>query len=105
MNASVFVAGTGVISAIGANTLACVTALEHGQAGMGEMNFLNSIHKGRLPVAEVTLQTRNLAKKAGLPANTTRTALLSCIAASEALEQAAIKDFPSLRTGFISANT
>ena len=38
MNTPVFVAGTGVISAIGNNRAACISALENGQAGMGEQH-------------------------------------------------------------------
>ncbi|MES1220261.1 MAG: beta-ketoacyl-[acyl-carrier-protein] synthase family protein [Bacteroidota bacterium] len=105
MNAPVFVAGAGVISAIGNDTTACLSALEKEQAGMGEMNFLNSVHKGKLPVAEVKLSNDDLASLSGLPSDLSRTALLSCIAANEALQDAAIDDFSSLRTGFISANT
>jgi 3-oxoacyl-[acyl-carrier-protein] synthase I len=105
MNAPVFVAGAGIISAIGNNTAACLSALENGQAGMGDMNFLHSIHKGKLPVAEVKLSNEELALLSDLSPAISRTALLSCIAASEALQNAGINNFSSLRTGFISANT
>jgi 3-oxoacyl-[acyl-carrier-protein] synthase-1 len=105
MNAPVYVAGTGIISAIGNNTAECLAALEQEKAGMGEMRFLNSIHRNNLPVAEVKYSNEELAVLAGMPLHTSRTALLSAISAKEALNDAAIENFSELRTGFISANT
>lgn len=105
MSAPVFVAGTGIISAIGNNTAECLTALETGNAGMGEMHFLNSVHKERIPVAEVKFSNGALAKLCGLPETTSRTALLSMIAAGEALKNAGIQNMAALRSGFVSANS
>ena len=105
MNEPVFVAGTGIISAIGNNTAACLDALEHGRAGMGEMQVLHSVHRQRLPVAEVKLSNEELATIAGLPSIKSRTALLSKVAATEALANAGIENLSSLRKGFISANS
>ncbi len=105
MNEPVFIAGTGIISAIGNNTAACLDALENGRAGMGEMHQLDSVHRERLPVAEVKLSNEELAKLAGLPNTKSRTALLSMIAAKEALDHAAIPGISALRCGFISANS
>ena len=105
MNAPVFVAGTGIISAIGNNVAECLDALENGQAGMGQMHHLNSVHRQRLPVAEVKLSNEELAKLTGLPKTKSRTALLSMIAAKEALNNAGIENNTELRTGFISANS
>lgn len=105
MSAPVYVAGTGVISAIGNNVAENLAALENEKAGMGEMRFLNSVHRQRLPVAEVKFSNEELASIAVLPSRISRTALLSAIAAKEALANAAIENFSGLRTGFISANT
>jgi len=105
MNAPVFVAGTGIISAIGNNVAECLDALENGRAGMGDMNLLDSVHKNRLPVAEVKLSNAELAKLAGLSKIKSRTALLSLIAAKEALANAGIENLKLLRCGFISANS
>ncbi len=127
MGSGVFVAGLGAITAIGNNVAGCLSALENGRAGMGEMDRLDSIHRGEIPVAEVKMDNEELAKRAGLPggtggkdsrrpgrtgalglpaqANVSRTALLSLIAGREALEDAGIADWSALRTGFISANT
>ena len=105
MHAPVFVAGTGIISAIGNNVAQCLNALENSRAGMDLMQQLNSVHSQRLPVAEVKLSNEELAILAGLPATKSRTALLSLIAAKEAIDNAGIDDLAALRTGFISANS
>jgi 3-oxoacyl-[acyl-carrier-protein] synthase-1 len=105
MSAPVFVAGTGIISAIGNNVAACLDALENERAGMGQMHHFDSVHRQRLPVAEVKLSNEELSVLAGLPKTKSRTALLSMVAAKEALQNAGVEDISSLRTGFISANS
>lgn len=105
MSSPVFIAGTGIISAIGNNRAECLQSFRDAKAGMGEMHLLNSRHRGELPVAEVKLDNRALAEKAGLSPSLSRTALLSMIAAKEALADAEIPGLENLRTGFISANT
>ena len=105
MNQPVFVAGTGIISAIGNNVAQCLDALENGREGMGEMHYLESIHRQRLPVAEVKLSNEELAQLSGLPKSKSRTALLSLVAAKEALANANIENLHNLRCGFISANS
>ena len=115
----VTIAGTGIISAIGNNVAESLRSLEHGIAGMGDITYLTTAHRGRLPVAEVKADNDTLAAMAGLPKQKSRrtaspdqhavppsrTALLSLIAAREALADAAIPDLPRWRTGMISANT
>jgi len=101
----VFIAGVGAITAIGNNTTACLTSLENEQVGIGDITHLKTIHRNQLPVAEVKLTNQQLAKLSGLSAKLSRTALLSTIAAKEALENAGILDFVKFRTGLISANT
>jgi len=105
MSAPVFVAGKGVISAIGNDTAACITALENGIAGIGDMAILDSVHSHELPVAEVKLTNEELATLTGMSSRFSRTALLSAMAAFEARKDAGIEDFSRWRTGFISANT
>ena len=100
----VTIAGAGVISAIGNNSGECLSSFEKGMAGMGEVAHLDTIHH-ELPVAEVKLSNAELAALAGVPNSASRTALLSLIAAKEALDSAAIPDITALRTGFVSANT
>src|SRR5580698_3154 len=114
--APVTIAGTGVISAIGRDVTECLASFEKGAAGMGAISYLDTIHRGQLPVAEVKADNATLAQWAGLhalpahasrtaasgrPSNreaatyatsVSRTALLSLIAAKEALDRAAIPD-------------
>ena len=105
MNAPVFIAGTGAISAVGNDVAESLAALEQEKAGMGEMFYLESIHGKMLPVAEVKLSNEELAEHLGLAAVISRTAMLSMVAAKEAIDNAGIADFATLRSGFISANT
>jgi 3-oxoacyl-(acyl-carrier-protein) synthase len=105
MTPTVFVAGVGAISAIGNNVAECLAALENEAAGIGDIHNLQTIHRNKLPVAEVKLTNEELAIKTGLPATISRTALLSMAAAKEALDDAAIENISSLRIGFISANS
>jgi len=108
----VAVAGAGLISAIGNDISACLSALANGQAGMEEITWLDTAHRHKIPVAEVKCSNVRLAELAGVaagsspgPSSISRTAMLSLIAAREALEKAAIPNFAALRTGFVSANT
>ena len=105
MNEQVFIAGKGIVSAIGNNVAECLDALQNERAGMGTMHYLDSVHRQRLPVAEVKLNNDDLAKLAGLPNIKSRTALLSLVAAKEALADAGIEELKDLRTGFISATS
>ena len=105
MGSSVYVAGVGVISAIGNNVAEHLNAFKSEEPGIGDITTLNTIHRGKLPVAEVKLSNDELSAITGLPLQTSRTALLSLVAAKEALADANIPDFDSLRTGFVSANT
>jgi 3-oxoacyl-(acyl-carrier-protein) synthase len=105
MSPSVYIAGLGVISGIGNNVAEHLAAFEHEEAGMGDITLFNTIHKKQLPVAEVKLSHDFLIKMTGLPEKSSRTALLSYAAAKEALDDAAIPESDTWRTGFVSANT
>lgn len=105
MSEPVFVAGIGIISAIGNNAAECLDALQNGRAGIGDMHYFDSVHRQKIPVAEVKLSNEELAQRSGLPDTKSRTALLSMVAAKEALNNAGIENIAALRTGFISANS
>ena len=105
MSSQTFVAGMGIVSAIGNGLLANLQSLSNEKAGIGKMKFLQSVHGGELPVGEVKFSNVELAKICGLSSNLPRTALLSSIAAYEALLDAGWDKSFSPRTGFISANT
>jgi 3-oxoacyl-(acyl-carrier-protein) synthase len=102
---AVAVAGAGVISAIGKNIRECLSALETGHAGMGDITWLETVHRGEIPVAEVKYNDTHLGELAGVTGPVSRTALLSLIAAREALDGAAIPFRDRWRTGIVSANT
>jgi 3-oxoacyl-(acyl-carrier-protein) synthase len=105
MNEQSFIAGMGIISAIGNNLPANLQSLTDGKAGITEMVWLQSIHRGELPAGEVKCSNEELADAAGLSSKWPRAALLSCLAAREALTDAGWDKNNHLRTGFISANT
>lgn len=101
----VFIAGIGVITAIGNNVAECLASFEKEGAGMADITILNTVHRNQLPVAEVKMSDKELADMTGVPERTSRTTLLSLVAAREALADAAIPNLNKLRTGFVSANT
>jgi 3-oxoacyl-(acyl-carrier-protein) synthase len=112
----VAVAGAGVISAIGNNIRECLSALASDRAGMDDIAWLDTLHRRKIPVAEVKASNTRLEEMAGVDQGTdgpggsraipvSRTALLSLIAAREALDNAAIPGLDHWRTGIVSANT
>ena len=110
-NNPVYIAGLGVISAIGRNVAENLQALESGEAGMQAIQYLETAHRNEFPLAEVRASNEELAALTGVvdsrgmaPADVSRTALLSFIAAREALESAGLKK-SNLRIGMVSANT
>jgi 3-oxoacyl-(acyl-carrier-protein) synthase len=105
MSSAVYIAGVGVISAIGNNIAEHLASFEQEKAGMGDITMLDSIHRGELPVAEVKLTNGQLAEMTGLSPEISRTTQLSMVAAKEAIADAAIPVLSEWRTGFISANT
>ena len=105
MSSNVYVAGLGIITSIGNNVAENLSALEKGQAGIGDISHLETSHRNKIPAAEVKLSNEELASLSGFSPKISRTALLSLVAAKEALDNASIKNLYSLRTGFISANT
>jgi 3-oxoacyl-[acyl-carrier-protein] synthase-1 len=105
MNAPIYIAGLGVISAIGNNVREHLAAFKNEAAGMGDITHFESVHRGIIPVAEVKMTNHELAEKAGMPLDASRTTLLSLLAARESLTDAEIPNLTSLRLGFVSANT
>jgi 3-oxoacyl-(acyl-carrier-protein) synthase len=101
----VYIAGLGIISAIGNNVAESLISFENQSAGMSAITMLDTIHKGQLPVAEVKLNNQQLAAIGEVSPLIPRTALLSMAAAKEALADAGLSQLGSLRCGFISANT
>ncbi|MFC0518671.1 beta-ketoacyl-[acyl-carrier-protein] synthase family protein [Mucilaginibacter angelicae] len=105
MSRPVFIAGVGVISAIGNTTAQNLLSLERAETGIAAIKYLDTEHRDEFPVGEVKLNNEELAELSGFKPGTSRTAMLSLIAAKEALTDAGISNFAGLRSGFISANT
>lgn len=105
MSAPCFIAGMGIVSAIGNDLHTNFKSLCEENAGIGEMKWLSSALRGELPVGEVKCSNAELSAATGLSSELPRTALLSCLAAREALQDAGWQKNNSMRTGFISANT
>ena len=105
MSSKVYIVGLGVISSIGNNVAEHLAAFEREEACMAEISKLDTIHQGELPVAEVKLSNEELIAITGLPVDSSRTSLLSSVAAKQALDDAAIPDLNTFRVGFVSANT
>ena len=101
----ILVAGKGVISAIGNNVSETLASLVSCKSGVSDITILPTNYAGKLPAAEIKLDNNALAAMAELHESVPRTALLSMIAAREALQNAAIPQIYKWRTGFISANT
>ncbi len=105
MEQPVFIAGLGVISAMGNTVAQNLLSLEVGKTGIAPIQYLDTEHRSEFPVGEVKLSNDELAGLSGFAPGVSRTAKLSLVAAKEALTDAGIETFASLRTGFISANT
>ena len=102
MNNKAVVVGYGIISALGKNAAENLAALKNQQAGISKSTFLDTIHD--FPVGEIKLSNKELAEIGQCAATLPRTALLSIIAAKEALASAGI-NLENLRVGLLSANT
>jgi 3-oxoacyl-(acyl-carrier-protein) synthase len=105
LKSQVYVAGTGVISAIGNTVSETLESFRHHRSGIGTISHLNTIHQNILPVGEVKLSDQMLAKSIGLKKTFTRTAMLGIHAATQACQQSGIPDLKAWRSGLISATT
>jgi len=107
MPASVFISGTGIITAIGNNTGEVFGSLKACRSGIGPILCQDTIHRGKIPVASVKRTTEELLRSTLHPEGSviTRTALLGMTAAMEAIENAGIRHLVKSATGLISATT
>ena len=100
-----YVAGTGVISAIGNSVPETLQSFQNQLSGIGQITRLDTIHRNILPVGEVKLSDEDLIKQSGRNKNISRTALLGIHAAREAILNSGISNLKKWRTGLISATT
>ena len=105
MNPGPYIAGMGIVTSLGFGVESNLQSLISGEAGIGKMQFLQSSYRDEVPVGEVKSDNEQLSRLGDLPRGWPRTALLSALAAREALDQAGWDKKNALRTGFISANT
>jgi 3-oxoacyl-[acyl-carrier-protein] synthase-1 len=104
----VFVTGMGVISALGEGVKDNLQALLDGKSGIKPIANLDSIHKGKLPAAEIDFSNEELVERIPNFDKTkpyTRGQLLSIIAVNEAVEQAGLTEKDLLDLPIIGANT
>ncbi len=100
----VYLVNTGVITAIGGDTAACLQSLRESRSGIVKAQILKSHWQDEIPVGEIARDNAGLAADAGAPGNWPRTALLSAIAAAEAWSPFSDTTSP-FAVGFLSANT
>ena len=60
MSQRVYITGIGIISAIGSDLKETLASLLAEKSGIGEITLLETIHKGKIPVAEVKKTTDEL---------------------------------------------
>ena len=101
MTSKVYVAGLGVISAIGNSVAETLTSFESQTSGIGKLTLFKSIHD--LPVGEVKLSNEGLLQHLKLDKKFNRTTLLGIHAARQAIKDAGLKN--SWRTGVASGTT
>ncbi len=102
----VAITGMGIISAIGNNVEQNLDSLLDGRHGISDIEHLETIHRGKIKIGEIKFSNEELADKLGLDVhhNFSRTAMLGCIAAKEAVANAGITEF-GVRSGLISATS
>lgn len=103
----IFITGIGSISAIGKDVPETLVNIKAANSGVGDIQYLKTIHQGKLPLCEVKYNNTELCKLAGIDEDTkpTRTTLLGVIAAQEAWKSAGSPTLGDGRTGVFSGNT
>ena len=104
MSETAYVVNTGIITAIGNDTIANLNSLLNEKTGISKAEFLDTHWQNDFPVGEVKLPNDALASLIEVQTKWPRTALLSAIAVQEAWQPFA-RIANGLRIGFLSANT
>jgi 3-oxoacyl-(acyl-carrier-protein) synthase len=114
MSGAVYIAGRGAISCIGKNVQENIGALRRGEAGIGAIRYLRTVHANTFPAGEVKATNEELRDLSELTGTNSRTTMLGLIAAKEALTEAGLWEGGqlkktlggrSLRIGLISSTT
>jgi len=106
MNDRVYIAGLGMVSAIGLTVNDCLDSLKASRHGVGPVTLLETTLKSQIPAAEIKKTNEELKQMLGLPGNEsiTRTSLFGMMAAREAMMHSKI-DFGEYRCGIVSATS
>jgi len=105
MKERIAITGIGVISALGMSVQENLDALLQGKSGIGDIEYLETKHKGILPVGEIKKTDEQLADYLQIPyvKSYTRTSLMAMIAAKEAYLDAKLST--DIKIGLVSATT
>lgn len=96
----------GIISAIGHNVAENYASLIAGKRGISRISQIETIHRDEIMVGEIADTNAVLEKQLGFAENeVSRTVLIGCTAAAEAISNAGITDINDARTGLISGTT
>ena len=97
----------GIVSAIGDSVEENLQALLTSKSGLGISKHIQTHHKNAIKIGEVGFTNTEIATQLQLSEdnNFTRTSLLGCLAAKEAIQNAGIKSISEYKTGLISATT
>ncbi|HET6244624.1 MAG: beta-ketoacyl-[acyl-carrier-protein] synthase family protein [Bacteroidetes bacterium] len=105
MNKRIYVAGAGIISAIGNDIEQTLLSFEKHQSGVSSAMHLTTRHKSEFPLAEVKMSNQELGELTGLNENLSRTVLLSYYAAKQAVSPFLTDVLKKFKIGFISASS
>lgn len=107
MSNRVFVTGYGIITSIGNNAEENFSSLLTSSTGFGEIEILETSHRGKLKACEVKIDDRDLLERLNLADGSghSRTTLLGLIAAKEAIQSAQLSKNELHQAAFISATT
>jgi 3-oxoacyl-(acyl-carrier-protein) synthase len=104
---AILISGMGIISAMGVGVRENTYSLLNCQTGISTLKFIDSTHKGILPVGEVKFNTQELLSISGHQSIKSRTTQMALIAVEEALRSANLSkdDIKGLKIGVISSST
>lgn len=96
-----------MVSSLGFNVEENLRSLLQCKTGIGEIVYLETAHKGKLPAAEVKAGNETLAAMLGFEnvKYLSRTAILGMLAAREAYEMAGLNEGHGFKTGILSATS
>jgi 3-oxoacyl-[acyl-carrier-protein] synthase-1 len=100
----VYVAGLGVISAIGDSVAASLESFKSHRTGIGKLTLFNSVYADSLPVGQINITNQELADQLNVSKDLSRTALLGLHAARQAVKDSGLT-LKEWRAGVISATT